>query len=250
MSEERFDLKIADHLHAPESKRLYNARHFGVAASRYDIATRGMSLGRDSAWKRDLVAALPEMSEPVCVDLATGTGDIAFLLAARYPSAEIVGIDLSEAMLDIAHRRNRHPGVTFMLGDMGATGVADGSVDFVTGSYAVRNAPDLQQAFSEIHRILKPAGRVALLDFSKPASRLGQRFQYILLRSWCGLWGVLLHGNPEIHAYIAASLTTYPDRETLHGLVRKAGFSLEHQQRYYFGVMELLVLKKETHPSG
>jgi len=242
---ERFNLKIRDHLHAPAAKRDYNQQHFSEAASRYDIATRAMSLGRDGAWKRALVAALPEQPEPVCVDLASGTGDIAFLLAKRYPQGRIIGNDLTEPMLAVARRRNRYPHVSFVQGDMLATGLADASVDLVTGSYAVRNAPDLQEAFAEIQRILKPGGTVALLDFSKPSNRLAQRFQYGLLRSWCGLWGLLLHGNPEVHAYIAASLTTYPDRESLHALVRNSGFSIERSQKFYFGVLELLVLKKE-----
>jgi len=240
----RFNLKIRDHLHAPEAKRDYNEQHFGEAASRYDIATRAMSLGRDAAWKRALVAALPERSAPVCVDLASGTGDIAFLLAERYPDGEIIGIDLTEPMLEVARRRNRYPGVSFLRGDMVSTGLAGGSADIVTGSYAVRNAPELRQAFEEIQRILKPGGVAALLDFSKPANRLVQRFQYALLRSWCGLWGLLLHGNPEIHAYIAASLAAYPDRLALHGLAEDCGLSVSRSRRFYFGVLELLVLKK------
>ncbi len=240
----RFNLKIRDHLHAPEAKRDYNEQHFSEAASRYDFATRAMSLGRDGAWKRALVAALPDHPAPVCVDLATGTGDIAFLLAARYPEGEIVGIDLTEPMLAVARRRSRFPGVRFLQGDMTATPAPASSVDIVTGSYAVRNAPDLRQAFEEIHRILKPGGVAALLDFSKPSSPRVQRFQYALLRNWCGLWGLLLHGNPEIHAYIAASLAAYPDRSALRTLIEDCGLRVVTSRPFYFGVLELLVLTK------
>jgi len=240
----RFRLKIREHLHAPEAKRDYNEQHFSEAASRYDFATRAMSLGRDGAWKKALVAALPEQAEPVCVDLASGTGDIAFLLARRYPQGQVIGNDLTGAMLAVACKRNRSPRVNFVQGDMLATGLADASADIVTGSYAVRNAPDLPQAFREIHRILKPGGTLALLDFSKPANRMVQRFQYALLRYWCGLWGLLLHGNPEIHAYIAASLATYPDRPTLYALIQESGFERIRTRRFYFGVLELLLLRK------
>ncbi|PLY00895.1 MAG: hypothetical protein C0624_11200 [Desulfuromonas sp.] len=241
---ERFNLKIRDHLHAPEDKRFYNEQHFSEAASRYDIATRAMSLGRDMAWKRALVEALPDHPHPVCVDLASGTGDVAFLLADRYPQGKVIGNDLTAPMLAIALRRNRYSHVSFVQGDMLATGLADASADLVTGSYAVRNAPQLREAFAEIYRILKPGGTVALLDFSKPANRLVQYFQYGLLRYWCGLWGLLLHGNPEIHAYIAASLATYPDRATLRHLMHDCGFSVQQSRRFYFGVLELLVLCK------
>lgn len=244
MSRSRFNLKIRNYLHAPEAKRQYNERHFSEAASRYDFATSAMSLGRDGAWKRALVAALPLHLAPRCIDLACGTGDIAFLLAEKYPQAEVVGIDLTEPMLDIARQRNRFPRVSFIQEDMAETGLPAASAEIVTGSYAVRNAPDLKQAFAEIHRILKPKGHVALLDFSKPASRLIQRLQYALLRYWCGLWGLLLHGNPEIHAYIAASLATYPDRHELRRLIEETGLEVELSKRFYFGVLELLVLRK------
>lgn len=240
----RFNLKIRDHLHTPEAKRTYNEQHFSEAASRYDIATRAMSLGRDMAWKRALVAVLPEQPRPVCVDLASGTGDIAFLLAERYPKGAIVGQDLTGSMLEVARKRNRYANVSFVQGDMLATGVADASVDIVTGSYAVRNAPDLKQVFEEIYRMLKPGGNLAILDFSKPVSRGMQRLQYGILKGWCGLWGLLLHGNPEIHAYIAASLVDYPDRAALHALTDECGFLVKRSRRFYFGTLELLVLEK------
>jgi len=240
----KFSLKIRDYLHAPERKREYNEQHFSEAASHYDFATRAMSLGRDTAWKRQLVAALPNYPAPVCVDLACGTGDIAFLLADKYRDGRILGIDLTEPMLALARQRNRSPHVEFERGDMAETGLADGSVDIVTGSYAVRNAADLQPAFAEIHRILRPGGFVALLDFSKPPSRWFQNLQYLVLKYWCGLWGLLLHGNPEVHAYIAASLKAFPDREQLRCLVEESGFVVSHSRSFYFGVLELLVLQK------
>jgi demethylmenaquinone methyltransferase/2-methoxy-6-polyprenyl-1,4-benzoquinol methylase len=245
----RFDLKIRDHLDRPEKKRHYNEVHFSEAASRYDLATRAMSLGRDSAWKRALVAALPELEAPRCLDLACGTGDIAFLLARRYPEGAILGLDLAEPMLDIARRRNRFPQIRFARGDLGATGLEDASFDLVTGSYAIRNAPELGAALDEIRRVLKPGGIAAFLDFSKSASPFWQRLQYRLLKNWCGLWGLLLHGNPEIHSYIAASLQAFPDREQLRGLLRRHGFVLVAERRFYGGLLEMLVLHKGPEPA-
>ncbi len=242
----KFNLKIKDYLHTPERKREYNEQHFSEAASRYDFAARAMSLGRDAAWKRQLVAALPEFQAPVCVDLACGTGDIAFLLAKKYPASQIIGIDLTEPMLELARQRCNSANIEFVCQDMGATGFPDESVDVVTGGYAVRNAADLHQAFMEINRILKPGGSVALLDFSKPPSLWFQRLQFLVLKYWCGLWGLLLHGNPEVHAYISASLKTFPDRVELRQLISETGFVVSHSRQFYFGTLELLVLRKPT----
>jgi demethylmenaquinone methyltransferase/2-methoxy-6-polyprenyl-1,4-benzoquinol methylase len=242
----RFSLKIKDYLHTPDSKRTFNEQHFSAAASRYDFATRAMSLGRDAAWKRALVAALPDLSAPLCVDLACGTGDIAFLLAAKYPQGQVLGIDLTKPMLALALARNRRNRVAFICGDMADTGLTDGCADIITGSYAVRNAPELRQAFHEIHRILKPSGVVALLDFSKPPNRYWQRLQYAILKYWCGFWGLILHGSHEVHAYIAASLQAFPDREQLRTIIDESDFVVSSSKRLYFGMLELLVLHKRA----
>lgn len=242
----KFTLKIKDYIHCPERKREYNEQHFSEAARHYDFATRAMSLGRDAAWKRQLVAALPRFPAPICVDLACGTGDISFLLAEKYPAGAILGVDLTEPMLQLARRRNNSAQIEFIRQDMGATCFADASVDIVTGGYAVRNAADLQQVFDEIYRILRPEGFVALLDFSKPPNPWIQRMQYLVLKYWCGLWGFLLHGNAEVHAYISASLKTFPDRVQLRRLLAESGFAVRHSRRFYFGTLELLILQKEV----
>jgi demethylmenaquinone methyltransferase/2-methoxy-6-polyprenyl-1,4-benzoquinol methylase len=245
----RFALKARDHVRDPERKRFFNERHFAEAAPRYDIATRAMSLGRDAAWKRALVAALPDHPSPACVDLACGTGDVALLLAERYPAGTVVGLDIAEPMLALARERNRHPNLRFLNGDMGALPLADGSVDLVTGSYALRNAPDLGEALAEIRRILKADGAVAILDFSRAESRLLRKFQYLLLKGWCGLWGFLLHGTPAIHGYVAESLEVFPGRRRFVGILRAAGFEVASSRRFFLGVTELALLRRVPTPA-
>jgi len=237
-------LKIDKQIDSPDKKRHFNERHFTEAASRYDIATRAMSLGRDQSWKQRLVAALPEISAPLCVDLASGTGDVAFMLGARFPQGRITGIDLTADMVTLSEQRNRFENVSFSCQDMAETSFADASVDIVTGSYALRNAPDLAMGLQEVHRILKPGGRAAFLDFSKSSRPEMQAIQYWLLKCWCGLWGTLLHGNPTIHAYIADSLKQFPPRDDYHQMVRRAGFEIVASQLFYFGMLELVVIRK------
>jgi demethylmenaquinone methyltransferase/2-methoxy-6-polyprenyl-1,4-benzoquinol methylase len=238
-------LGIGKQIDSPDKKREFNELHFTEAASRYDLATRAMSLGRDQAWKKQLVASLPKITAPVCVDLASGTGDVAFLLAERFPNGQIYGIDLTEEMVTLAERRNRFDTVSFDCRDMAETGFDNASIDIVTGSYALRNAADLGKGLQEVNRILKPGGYAAFLDFSKSAKPVSQVSQYWLLKCWCGLWGALLHANPTIHAYIADSLKQFPTRENYYQLVRKSGFELISSQLFYFGMLELLVIRKE-----
>ena len=239
----RFRLKAREGLDVPERKRAYNERHFAEAASRYDLATRMMSLGRDAAWKRALVATLPDVPSPVCVDLACGTGDVAFLLSERYPGGVVTGLDLSTPMLSIARERNRFANVRFERGDLCDLPFPDGSADVVTGSYALRNAPDLRTAVAEVRRVLSPRGVAAFLDFSNP-DRSSLRYpQYLLLRSWCGLWGFLLHGTPEIHGYVAESLRAFPDRNRLREIFRENRFEVSAERRFFLGITGLVLLR-------
>ncbi len=246
----RFDLKARDYILLPEGKRYYNERHFAAAAPRYDLATRAMSLGRDASWKRCLVAALPDLPAPICVDLACGTGDLTRLLAARYPRGTILGLDLTGPMLAIARARSRRPNVRVTRQDMGAVGVATESADIVTGAYALRNAPELGRALDEVRRILKPGGVAAFLDFAKPATRLLQGPEYRLLRTWCGFWGMALHANPEIHAYIASSLEHFPDRAQLRAMYADRGLEVTESRVFFLGITELVVARKSPGAGG
>lgn len=239
----RFALKAREHVGAPERKRFFNERHFAEAAPRYDLATRAMSLGRDAAWKRALVSALPECAAPACADLACGTGDVAFLLAGRYPGGTVTGVDIAEPMLSIARRRNRLPNLCFGTGDLCALPFGDASVDIVTGSYALRNAPELRAALAEIRRVLAPGGVAAILDFSRPESPLLQKIQYILLRGWCGLWGFLLHGSSEVHGYVAESLRLFPERSRFTQILMEEGFETVLSRRFFLGITELRVIR-------
>jgi demethylmenaquinone methyltransferase/2-methoxy-6-polyprenyl-1,4-benzoquinol methylase len=241
---ERFRLKAREWLDVPDRKRAYNERHFAEAAPRYDLATRMMSLGRDAAWKRALVGALPSLPSPVCVDLACGTGDVAFLLAGRYPGGVVTGVDLSAPMLAIARERVRFANVRFEQCDMCGLPFPDRSVDVVTGSYALRNAPDLRNAIAEVHRVLSPGGVAAFLEFSNPERSSLRHLQYLLLRGWCGFCGLLLHGTPEIHGYIAESLRVFPARNQLREIFGEQGLGICSDRRFFLGITELLVLRK------
>jgi ubiquinone/menaquinone biosynthesis methyltransferase len=237
-------LKVRDSLAAPDKKRLLNQELFSTIAAEYDRVTRPLSFGRDRAWKRELMDSLPLLTRPRCLDIACGTGDLCELLAAKYPDAEVVGLDLTEKMLDVARVRICDPRVTFRAGDMCRMDFPDGSFDVVTGGYALRNAPDLHQALEEIRRVLKPGGTAAFLDFSKPQSGFFQSLEDFALRFWGGLFGLLLHRDPEVYSYIAASLRQFPDRVAFHGLLQEHGFVGIESRLFFFGVMERVTARK------
>jgi len=152
-------------------------------------------------------------------------------------------LDLSAPMLAIARERNRFTNVRFERGDLCDLPFPDGSADVVTGSYALRNAPDLRKAVAEVRRVLSPDGVAAFLDFSNPERSLPRHLQYLLLRSWCGFWGRLLHGSPEIHGYIAESLRLFPDRNRLREIFREQRLGMVTYRRFFLGITGLIVLR-------
>lgn len=235
---------IAHHLGSPERKRAYNQRLFTVVAPRYDLVTRALSGGRDAVWKRRLVDAVADRRPALCVDLACGTGDIARLLRKRFPSSRIIGLDLTPRMLELARRRSEGQRIEFRQGDMGRTGLPTASAELVTGGYALRNAPCLDQALAEVHRLLRPGGAAAFLDFSRPSAPAAQHAESLLLRCWGGWWGWLLHRDPAVYGYIADSLERFPDRAAWPGLAARHGLTLIHRRRFLGGITELMVLEK------
>jgi len=244
----RLELRADDHLHSPELKREYTLANFQEVSKSYDFLTRALSFGRDQSWKRRLIKALPPMTAPVCLDLACGTGDLAFAVADRYPDATVVGLDLTPNMIAAANERNTHDNVRFEIGDMNQLGRADNSIDLITGGYALRNAPSLPVALDEIYRVLKPGGTAAFLDFSKSTNPFLQWLSLKILYLLGAFWGLVLHRQTEIYTYISKSLKLYPDRDSLHRSLADAGFKVKMSERFFIGTLEIFVLTKSPKP--
>lgn len=238
---------LNEELSAPESKKSLNLEIFSQIAREYDFITRALSFCQDGFWKRAMIKRLPKLSAPTCVDLACGTGDLSFLVADRYPDGTVTGIDLTPEMVEIANHRNgdKHPNASFQVGDMGnLDSIESGTVDLVTGGYAIRNAPDLQQALQEIYRILKPGGTATFLDFSRSPNSILSQGGYLTLKFWGGFWGLVLHGKPWIYGYIADSLQRFPNRRDLGNLIQRTGFLIDYRKTDMGGLMETLQLIK------
>ena len=237
-------LNVRERLSDPRRKRDLNEQIFSLVAPRYDTITRLLSFNHDRVWKARMVDALPPKTAPLCLDLACGTGDITFLLASKYPDGCIIGLDLTEPMLERARARCTASRIHFRRGDMGHTGLEPESVDIVTGGYALRNAGDLREVLAEIHRVLKPGGIGCFLDFSKPQGRILQRAESLLLETWGGFWGWLFHRDPGVYTYIAETLARFPDRRQLAMMLRSQAFEVESSVLYFGGMVQRITLRK------
>lgn len=207
----------------PARRQPYVTALFDLIAPRYDDFTRWFSFGMDRAWKREMLALATAQDARVALDLACGTGDVAFGVAARAPGALVLGLDPSRAMLDVARGRGGGAG-TWMCGDMLAIPLRDGRVDLVTASYGLRNAADVDASVAEIARVLRPGGRFVSLDFFRPESAAWRALflGYLRVAGW--LVGWLWHGEPDAYVYIPRSIDRFVSHRELARALEDAGF--------------------------
>jgi demethylmenaquinone methyltransferase/2-methoxy-6-polyprenyl-1,4-benzoquinol methylase len=217
---------------------------FGRIAPRYDLANRLLSVGADRWWRRRLVAAVCRAQPQIVLDLATGSGDVAFALARRLPAgAQIIGMDFCQPMLDEAESKRRRLGgcanVCFRHGDGMSLPLADASVDAVTIAFGLRNMTDRAGALREMRRVLRaPRGRLFVLEFSQP-HRAVRRLYYFYLRRVLPRLAGLITGDRTAYEYLGASIDQFPSRLELSDEFRANGFAAVTATAFTFGIVAL-----------
>lgn len=232
-------MSVRDRIATPEGKRRYVRSLFATIADRYDLITRLLSYGQDRRWKRRLVSMAAPVRGLRALDLATGTGDIAFALANE--GARVVGLDLTPRMIELARgkRSSASPAASFLVGDMLALPFPAASFDLVTTGYGLRNVPDLTAAIDEIRRVLKPGGRVLSLDFNRPQNALVRSAYLAYLSIVGGAIGWTLHRDPDTYRYIPASIRNYPGADAVSRLLEARGFTRARHRRILGGLMAI-----------
>jgi ubiquinone/menaquinone biosynthesis methyltransferase len=227
-------MSLERHLSDPALKQQFVTPMFDIIASRYDEFTRLFSFGLDRHWKAQLLAELGSHLGPEtrALDLACGTGDIAFALSER--GAHVLGVDASSRMIAIASGRAARD-EKFVVGDMTALDLPDGSVDVVTAGYALRNVPDFRQALREIARVLKRGGRLLTLDFYRPTNVVWRRAFLGYLSAAGNTVGWLWHREPVVYGYIARSVEHFVSIPEFNAALVEAGFAVERVYAHLYG---------------
>ncbi|NCG09423.1 MAG: bifunctional demethylmenaquinone methyltransferase/2-methoxy-6-polyprenyl-1,4-benzoquinol methylase UbiE [Verrucomicrobia bacterium] len=210
----------------PEGKNVN--RMFANIASRYDFANHFLSGGVDYYWRKVLADRVAAFSPGSLVDLATGSGDVAFKLRDRLGTAVAVrGMDFCEPMLEAAREKKKerpeYADLEFTFGDCMQLPLDDHSVDAVTIAFGVRNFEDRQKGLEEIHRILRPGGRLFILEFSQPRHWF-RPFYYLYLKYILPRLASLATGDKSAYDYLAGSIEAFPTRAQLADHVTAAGF--------------------------
>lgn len=197
---------------------------FDRISRRYDLMNRVMTGGQDVRWRKKTVKRALAGGATRVLDIATGTGDLAFALSSG-GATDVTGLDLAPEMIAAANRkRGATGGVTFVVGDAMHLLYPDGTFDAVTVSFGLRNMPDYREALREMARVLRPDGRLVCLEltaYRKPI--LGGLFRFYFHRV-VPVLGACLSGDAEAYRYLPNSVDSFPDSETLATMMREVGF--------------------------
>ena len=216
---------------------------FANIAGRYDLLNHLLSGNTDRRWRR-LVAKRLRNSlagrDALALDVACGTGDLAFAIAEA-TGAQIIGIDFCRPMLDIAVSKASNGGlaVPFIEGDALKLPFGEATFDAASIAFGLRNLSSLENGLSELLRILKPEGRAAFLEFSKPVvPGFRPLFQFYFMRV-LPLIGGIVSGSREAYKYLPDSVSRFPDQKRLAELMREAGFEQVEYQNLSCGIAAL-----------
>lgn len=216
---------------------------FARIAGRYDLANHLLSGGVDYWWRQRLVRAVHDARAGAVLDLATGSGDVAFALADGLPAGtRITGMDFCAPMLEEAVKKSagspRWTTIEFRQGDGMALPLPDRSFDAVTISFGLRNMADRDQALREMRRVLRPGGRLFVLEFSQPFFWF-RPFYYAYLKFVLPAIAALVTGDRSAYEYLCGSIELFPDRAGIAAEIRRAGFSSVRATPLTFGIVAL-----------
>jgi demethylmenaquinone methyltransferase / 2-methoxy-6-polyprenyl-1,4-benzoquinol methylase len=221
---------------------------FDAIAPRYDLLNRVLSAGLDRRWRDRAVDALELANGARVLDLCTGTADLAIATVRRVPEASVVGVDFAGAMLRLGLGKVATLGldrsIRLVRGDATRIPVASASCDATTIAFGIRNVAEPERALAEIARVLRPNGRLAILEFGQPAipglrSLYSWYFRYVLPAI-----GRLVSRHTSAYSYLPASVGTFPSPAAFSGIIAAQGFSNVRAVPLTFGIVYLYVAQK------
>ncbi|WP_316822411.1 bifunctional demethylmenaquinone methyltransferase/2-methoxy-6-polyprenyl-1,4-benzoquinol methylase UbiE [Pedobacter gandavensis] len=232
--------KITPYQSATATKKEQVASMFDNISETYDFLNHFMSLGIDILWRKKAIAELKALQPRLILDVATGTGDFAFESIKILKPEKVIGVDISDGMLEVARKKikDRNLGSIFsvQMGDSEGLHFEDNHFDAVTVAFGVRNYENLEKGLADMYRVLKPGGKIVILEFSKPRKfpiKQGYNFYFNHITP---LFGKIFSKDNQAYTYLPESVAAFPDGEAFNQMMTKVGFKEAKDNRLTFGV--------------
>jgi demethylmenaquinone methyltransferase/2-methoxy-6-polyprenyl-1,4-benzoquinol methylase len=229
---------------SPAKTREGSGAMFDGIAHRYDLVNRVISLGIDQSWRKKTVRSLELQPGARVLDLATGTGDLAIMVARTHPEVTVVGVDPSSKMLEVGQKKLIEGGLSerieLQVGDAQALQFPDRTFDGLCIAFGIRNVPDRLQGLREMARVTKAGGRVAILELSEPRGGVLGPLARFHVHSVVPAVGALLSGAKE-YQYLQKSIAAFPPSSEFEALMTEAGLRIVASTSLTFGVCHLYV---------
>lgn len=228
---------------AGDNKKVQVAGMFDDIARRYDFMNRFLSAGIDIGWRKKALRKLSASAPRHLLDVATGTAELAILAARILKPAQILGIDISEGMLEVGRQKIAQSGLSSIIqlrtGDSEHIESDDAIFDAVTVSFGVRNFAHLTQGLTEIHRVLRPGGTLIILEFSKPSTWGIRQLYSGYMNVLAPFFGGLFTRNPAAYRYLHESVKHFPEGNDFLKVLQSVGFRQTTCEKLSFGICSI-----------
>jgi len=231
-----------------ESKKKQVENMFDKIAFRYDFLNRFLSAGIDVGWRKKAIRELIPLQPKKLLDVATGTGDFAITSFKMLKPEHITGIDISEGMLEIGRKKIIKEGLQHQInlinGDSEAISFEDNSFDAVTVAFGVRNFENLEKGLSEIKRVLKPGGKLVILECTKPSGFLIKPLYHFYMKFVTPKIGKIIAKNNDAYQYLNDSVLQFPEKESFIHILKQANYRKTIYKTLTLGICTIYCAEK------
>lgn len=231
------------------SKKEQVADMFDRIAFRYDFMNRFLSGGIDVRWRRKAIKELAHINPQMVLDVATGTGDVAIMMAKSLRPKKITGIDISEGMLALGNKKIAALSLIDLIelqkGDSEAINFPDQTFDAITVAFGVRNFANLEKGLTEMLRVLKPGGKLVVLEFSKPKEGFFKKVYSLYMKIAAAGIGKWIAKNREAYKYLNDSVNAFPEGNDFLEILSKVGYKDAYLKTLTLGISTIYCASKK-----